>query len=72
MITAIRGYYENGKVILFEKPPVKTRTEVVVTFLTDENKPPLNSIKRMPGGLKGKVTLPEDFDEPLDDLKEYI
>ena len=53
MITAIRGYYEEGKVILFEKPP-------------------LNSLKRKPRGLKGKVTLPEDFDEPLDDLEEYI
>jgi len=72
MITAIRGYYDEGKVILIEKPPVKARTEVVVTFLTDESKPPINSLKRMPGGLKGKVTIPDDFDEPLDDLNEYI
>jgi len=27
--------------------------------------------KRIPGGLKGKVSLPDDFNEPLDDLKDY-
>jgi hypothetical protein len=28
--------------------------------------------KRMPGGLKGKVTTPDDFNAPLDDLKDYM
>lgn len=27
---------------------------------------------RKSGGLKGKVGLPTDFNEPLDDLKEYM
>ncbi len=27
--------------------------------------------KRIPGGLKGRVSLPDDFNEPLDDLKDY-
>ncbi|HEY4323165.1 MAG TPA: DUF2281 domain-containing protein [Mucilaginibacter sp.] len=28
--------------------------------------------ERIPGGLKGKVSLPDDFNEPLDDLKDYM
>jgi len=27
---------------------------------------------RNPGGLKGMVTIPDDFNDPLDDLKEYM
>ena len=70
MLTAIKGIYDNGKITLTEKAPVQTKTEVIVTFLSEE-KPPLH-ITRTPGGLKGKVSLPDDFNEPLDDLKEYI
>ncbi len=52
-----------------EEPPVHSKTEVMITFLTetDEKKP----ARRVPGGLKGKVSLPDDFNEPLDDLKDY-
>ncbi|HZY36144.1 MAG TPA: DUF2281 domain-containing protein [Mucilaginibacter sp.] len=28
--------------------------------------------KRIPGGLKGQVSLPDDFNAPLDDLKDYM
>jgi len=28
--------------------------------------------KRMPGGLKGKFITPDDFNAPLDDLKDYM
>lgn len=70
MFTAIRGYYEKGNIILKEKPPVDTKTEVIVTFLTDENISRAQQ-KRQPGGLKGKVTIPDDFNEPLEDLREY-
>ena len=70
MLTAIKGYYEKGKIVLKEEAPVQSRTDVIVTFLTgdDEN----NVGKRIPGGLKGKVSIPDDFNEPLDDLKEYM
>ena len=70
MITAIRGYYESGRVILKETPPVNKRTEVIVTFLTDEGNQ-TNEHKRVPGALKGKVNIPDDFNEPLEDLNEY-
>ena len=69
MLVSIKGYYENGKVILREEAPVRDRTEVIVTFLDT----PTNNFKqRVPGGLKGKVTIPDDFNEPLEDLKDYM
>ena len=67
MLAAIKGYYEKGKIILKEDAPVKSKTDVIVTFLTEE----ATAGKRIPGGLKGKVSLPDDFNEPLDDLKDY-
>jgi hypothetical protein len=70
MLTTIKGYYEKGKIVLNETPPVQSKTDVIITFLDEHS---ASSIpKRIPGGLKGKVRLPVDFNEPLDDLKEYL
>lgn len=69
MLATVKGYYEKGKIILEEKAPVQSKTDVIVTFLTDEKPRPS---KRIPGAFQGKMTLPEDFNEPLDDLKEYM
>jgi uncharacterized protein DUF2281 len=70
MLTTIKGYYDHGQIVLEETPLVNAKTEVMVTFLTEEsvNVP----VKRKLGGLEGKVPLPEDFNEPLDDLKDYM
>ncbi|MFI5160718.1 MAG: DUF2281 domain-containing protein [Sphingobacteriales bacterium] len=68
MLTAIKGYYEEGKIILKEEAPVTSKTDVIVTFLSGDDSA---TGKRIPGGLKGKVSLPDDFNEPLDDLKDY-
>ena len=57
--------------MLEETPPVKTKTEVMVTFLTGETAKN-QSPKRKLGGLEGKVTIPDDFNEPLGDLKDYM
>jgi Protein of unknown function (DUF2281) len=70
MLTTIKGYYDHGQIVLEETPPIKTKTEVMVTFLT--NKAVGKPIKRKLGGLEGKVNLPEDFNEPLDNLKDYM
>ena len=69
MLTTIKGYYDHGQIVLQETPPVETKTAVMVTFLTEEVKAPL---KRKLGGLEGQVNLPADFNEPLDDLKDYM
>lgn len=70
MLSTIKGYYENGMVVLNEKPPVKGRTEVMVTFL--ESQFPTEKKERIPGGLKGQVSLPDDFNAPLEDLRDYM
>ena len=71
MLTTIKGYYEQGQIFLQEDAPVKDKTEVIITFLTGPYKEG-NKLKRLPGGLKGKISIPDDFNEPLDDLKNYM
>lgn len=69
MLTAIKGYYEHGKIILNEQQPAMDKTEVVVTFLSSEK----NSNERKLGGFEGRIVLPDDFnEEPLEDLEDYI
>ena len=77
MYTGINGIFENGQVILEEAPPTTQKTKVVVMFM-NETVPSTNT-KRSPGSLKRlgdllgkKYSLPDDFNEPLDDLKEYM
>ncbi len=67
----LKEFIIQGKIILNEEPPVQTTTEVIVTFLTDKKAENWQN-KRKLGGLEGKVTLPEDFNEPIDDLKDYM
>jgi hypothetical protein len=71
MLQTVKGYFEKGQIFLKEEAPVKTKTEVIVTFLTEKGTTADNK-KRIPGGLKGKVSIPDDFNAPLDDLKEYM
>ena len=63
MLTAIKGYYEKGQIIMAEDAPVQSKTDVIITFLTQDDEQ--QTLKRIPGGLEGKVTLPDDFNEPL-------
>jgi hypothetical protein len=71
MFATIKGYYEQGQIFLEEEAPVESKTEVIITFLTEDVKN--NGMqKRVPGGLKGKVAIPDDFNDPLDDLKDYM
>ncbi len=70
MLTTVAGVYENGQIILQEKPQITQSTKVLVTFLEDTTEKPLK--KRIIGSMAGKMSVPDDFDEPLDDLKEYM
>lgn len=72
MLQVIKGTYENGKIILGEDPPVKTTTQVLITFLTEENNNDSKNKRKAPGSLKGMVDIPKDFNEPLEDLKDYM
>ena len=69
MQTTIRGLYDNGKIILYEKPPVDTPTEVLVTFTKEVATMPKQTEPttfRRSGYGKGTVLSP-DFDDPIDD-----
>ena len=72
MLTTIKGVYDHGKIILSEEPPVKEiKSDVIITFLPQQtsngSKP-----KRVLGGLENKISVPDDFNEPLDDMKKYL
>jgi len=76
MYTAIKGTLINGQVI-FEEPPPTTQNMSVVVILMEEK--PKSAPSRQPGSLlrlgssQGKTyKLPDDFNEPLEDLQEYM
>ena len=72
MLTTVKGVYEGGKIILLEDAPVKAKADVFVTFFPPDAEAPSPKKRGAPGGLQGKVDIPEDFNEPLDDLKDYM
>lgn len=72
MLTFIEGTYENGQVVLKHPPEIPTKTKVVVIFEEALVETPQPKTKRPFGISKGAFTLSPDFDEPLDDLKDYM
>ena len=72
MLTTIKGVYNNGSIILEETPEVNRPIEVLVTFV----KPIAEDSHKKPfvfGAGKGMVTsISDDFNEPLEDLKDYM
>lgn len=73
MLTTIKGVYDHGKITLTEPPPNTTKADVMVTFLpTEEKIAQKEKQKIILGMLDGKIILPEDFNEPSDDLKDYM
>jgi hypothetical protein len=72
MLTTIKGIYNNGKITLEEKPEVTQPTKVLVTFVEEVNTNEKRE-QRKAGYGKGTITyISPDFDEPLDDLKDYM
>jgi hypothetical protein len=72
MLTTVKGVYDNGKITLTEEPPIKEKkADVIVTFLPEQQNTSSN-LKRVLGGLEGKISVPDDFNEPLEDLKDYM
>ncbi|WP_428657363.1 hypothetical protein [Runella sp.] len=69
MYTAIKGIYENGVLTMTETPPQVKKSEVVILFMND-SEAPKKGVKL--GSLEDKYSIPDNFNEPLDDLKEYM
>lgn len=71
MHTVIEGTYEDGKVTLDHKPDVDVKVKVKVIFEKIEDVFAVPA-KRPFGIGKGTIEMSRDFDEPLDDLKDYM
>jgi Protein of unknown function (DUF2281) len=69
MFKSVKGTYENGRVFLEESPDFIDKVNVIVTFLEII---PSRKKKRVAGSLKGKIWYADDFDAPLEDLKDYM
>ena len=65
----------DGKNFLPQQPiPVKGNYNVIITFLEPidvSNKPPVRPPFEY-GSMIGKMWVADDFDAPLDDLKDYM
>ena len=69
--TILQGVYENGQITLMEKPKNDHKMNVSVIFYEEENTQSVPKKRRQAGGL-GKVWYADDFDAPLEDLKDYM
>ena len=75
MPTTIKAIYDHGKITPLEEPPVKdAKVEVTITFpdAPGSSRSELPEQKIMLGILEGRINTPDDFNEPLDDLKDYM
>ncbi|TAF72740.1 MAG: DUF2281 domain-containing protein [Bacteroidetes bacterium] len=68
MKIAISGTYQEGKIFISKKPDFKAKPKVVILFESENE----DIKKRKFGILKGKISASDNFDDPLDDLKEYM
>ncbi|WP_026632415.1 hypothetical protein [Dyadobacter alkalitolerans] len=71
MLTTIEGIYENGQVTLKEAPPLKNKAKVLITFMEDAESP-FSETKRPLGTMKGTVKMSDDFNDPINDLADYM
>lgn len=67
MLTSIKGTYENGQITLDEKPLIKHKARVIVTILDEVEKPKIQF-----GRMKGNFWISDQFNDPIDDLKDYM
>ncbi|WP_461117616.1 hypothetical protein [Spirosoma jeollabukense] len=76
MLATVTGTYRNGQIILDEELPVKDHDVKVIVTLVEESVESLEKPKRQFGRLKGTFIHPywssKEFNDPLDDLKEYM
>ena len=71
---AYAAYCENGRIIPLGNPIIPERRKLVIMVLDEEieTQKPKVSRESMFGCMKGKMHVPDDFDAPLEDFKEYM
>lgn len=73
MTTAVFGTYQNGQVTLDEALPITTKkAKVIVTVVEEFDNDETIKPKRQLGLLKGQIHTEDGFNDPIDDLKEYM
>ncbi|MCF0065514.1 hypothetical protein MUK70_23900 [Dyadobacter chenwenxiniae] len=77
MYTAVKGIYENGVLKFTETPPSVEKSEVVILFMDKQEESEFPGKKPKPGVVLGSLAnkglkIPDDFNNPLDDLNDYI
>ena len=76
---AIKAIYNQNGFYPIQPIPVDEDYEVVITFVNPINKSEADitdktkrSCSDLIGLLKGKIKMADDFDAPLDEMKEYM
>ena len=76
---AIKAVYDGTKFKPMQPIPVEGIYEVVITFIAPakEHATSMGASTKLPrstikGLLKGKVRMANDFNEPIEDMKEYM
>jgi hypothetical protein len=72
MLATVTGTYRNGQIILDEELPVKDHDVKVLVTLVEDAVEKQEKPKRTPGLIKGAFWLSDDFNDPIDDLKDYM
>ncbi|HET7115905.1 MAG TPA: hypothetical protein VFI29_05415 [Hanamia sp.] len=72
MSLTIKGIFENGKIVLDELPP--TNKKMPVKTISPEIKKEIHLKKSEIrfGSLKGKISAPDNFNDELDVLNDYM
>ena len=74
-VKAYRAYYDDGLFIPYEPVTIPKGCQVIVTVLDFNTTTIIRDAdpdKSALGLWEGEVTVPDDFNAPLDDLKEYM
>ena len=75
---AIKAIYDGVTFKPMQPISAKGRHEVVITFLepiedvSSDEQPKKRPLSELRGLLKGKVWMSDDFNEPLEEMKEYM
>ncbi len=64
--------YDSRRIDIPNNIQIKPNQNIRVMVLIEDQPKEEIKKKRQLGILKGKISIPDDFDEPLDDLKEYM
>ena len=69
----IKAKYDGKNFKPMQPVPVKEDCEVLIIFLDPEKKEPSKiPFSELRGVFKGKIRMSDDFNEPLEELKDYM